>query len=275
VVVSAKDGTVLGIDPGDGTVRWKTSTGISTSLPPVLDGEQVLVAGSGLVSLEALTGRLLWTAPEEAAVIAPPTVASGLIFTVEDKGVIRCRERSTGKTRWTFPAKDGIDAGLASDPDLRVFAGTTAHSVIAVRVSRKKRDWRWKVGADVLYPPTVYDKSVLVASHDAVLYALNRHTGQLNWRAPLPSQPISGPLLAGRAVLVACLDREVPGYDAATGRKLGVLLTPSPMAGAPVVLGDRLFVALLDRKVKVLGYSLNLTPFAPGASPPPKKPPAP
>ena len=109
--------------------------------------------------------------------------------------------------------------------------------------------------------PVVFDGSVLFVSHEAVLYALNRKSGQLNWRAPLPARPLSAPLLQGTAVLVACLESEIVGFDSRTGALLGRFKVPAQIHASPLVVGDHLYVAQRDRSIAA--YVLDQTPKRP------------
>jgi outer membrane protein assembly factor BamB len=155
-------------------------------------------------------------------------------------------------------------------PDERrgVFVGTTARAFLSVTSDEGKSRWRWKLGADVLKPPILFGRSVLFASHEAVLYALNADNGHLDWRAPLPARPLSGPMPNGTAVLVACLENEFVGFDARTGRALGGFKTDAEILAAPLLVGGRLHVAFRDRSVGT--FWLNQSPAKPAPSAPPK-----
>jgi len=253
-----EDGLVTSLDPATGTVRWKAATGVPGSLPPLLEANAVFVAGDGVAAIEVATGRLLWIATDGAQVTAPAAAAGGRLFLGETDGTLRCRDRVSGASLWTFPTGSALRAAAASDERQSVLVGTTARGFLALSSDRGKRRWRWKLGADVLMPPLVFEGSILVASHDAVLYALNRANGHLDWRAPLPARPLSGPLPFGTTVLVACLDDEVVGFDARTGRSLGRLKTSAEIRGAPLLVEDRLYVGQRDRSVA--SYLLDSTP---------------
>jgi outer membrane protein assembly factor BamB len=271
VVARSPDGTVAGIDPRSGSLRWKVSSGIQGALPPVLDRGTVYVAGRGLAALDAATGRLLWASTDGGEVLAPPTPAGERVLSSEAGGVLRCRSRTTGASMWTFDAGSDVRATLAVAPDGTTFAGA-GRTLQAVGRDGAKRKWRWRLGADALLPPELRERSVLLAAHDATLYALNSGNGHLNWRAPLPSRPQSGPLVSGVVVLVACLDNQLVGFDARTGRSLGEMKTTAPILEAPLLVGSRLYAALRSRSV--VAYALNLSPAAPlgaRASPPRKK----
>jgi outer membrane protein assembly factor BamB len=268
LVARTEDGTLLGLDPAKGSVLWKEATSVVGRLPPVIDGGTVFVAGEGLAAVDAATGRLLWTASDGGRVSAPPTAAGGHVFVGEADGMLRCRDRVTGASLWAVSTRSILLAPALVDERRGVFVGTTARAFLSVTSDGGKSRWRWKLGADVLNPPILFGRSVLFASHEAVLYALNADNGHLDWRAPLPARPLSGPLLNGTAVLVACLENDVVGFDARTGRALGGFKTDAEILAAPLLVGGRLHVAFRDRSVGT--FWLNQTPAKPAPSAPPK-----
>lgn len=252
------DGTLIGLDPGTGTSRWKSASGIEGELPPAVDADRFLVAGAGLAAVEAATGRILWRADESDAIVAPPVPSGSCVLTLESNSVVRCRDRETGTTRWTIT----IDAPVLAPPILddrgRVLVGTTARAFVAVRAEDGKPRWSWKLGADVRDVAVPFQNQVLFTSYEAVLYSITRSNGHMSWRAPLPSRPFSVPLLFGSTVLVACHETEVVGFDARTGRRLGVQKTPAEMRTPPLLMGARLVAGLQDRSVVAL--TLDLSP---------------
>jgi outer membrane protein assembly factor BamB len=210
------------------------------------------------VALDATTGKVLWATAEKERVTASPAVAGSLVVVGEAGGTLRCRDRETGASRWTYAMGSPLPAAALVDSRPRVLVGTAAKAFLALEPGKGRLQWRWRLGADVREAPVVYQKSVLFASHEAVLYALNRENGHLNWRAALPARPLSAPLVYGTAVLVACFENQVVGFDARTGRPLGVLRTTAPIRASPILVGDRLFVLQRDRTITV--HALNLTP---------------
>src|SRR5262245_44345661 len=62
VIVRQASGTVLSLHPRNGGARWKAESGVAGSLPPVIDGDLVLVAGKGVAALDRESGRVLWRA---------------------------------------------------------------------------------------------------------------------------------------------------------------------------------------------------------------------
>jgi outer membrane protein assembly factor BamB len=152
-----------------------------------------------------------------------------------------------GGPLWASPAAD----------DRRLFVPTGARRLQAVRIQDGKPEWAWKVGTDIRYPPVVAGNAVIFASHEAVVYALNRGGGSMVWRASLTSRPLSGPLLLPGGVLVAChgsrpSENFFAGFDLQTGRRLGDLQTPGELQAPPVLVAGRLVMALRDRSIVAL-----------------------
>lgn len=256
LVLRLVDGTVKSLAPARGTVRWEAASGIVGDLPPVLDGDRVLVAGRGMAALDLASGRVFWSAPTDPTVTAAPVRAGPRLFTGEEDGTLRCRDRASGVTLWTLRTRSALLAPPTFDAERRrLYLGTTDRRILEVRVEKGQAGWRWKVGADIEDPGLIHGHRVIFASFDAVLYALNRRNGNLVWRAPLPSRPLSGPLLSGSTVLVACHESDVIGFDVRTGKPVGSLRTSARVGTPPLLLDGRLFLGLRDRSV--VGYSLD------------------
>jgi outer membrane protein assembly factor BamB len=256
VVVRETDGTIWNVDPADGSARWKVASGIAGEVPPVLDGDRILVAGDGLAVLEAASGKALWSLPGEPKVAAPPLVQGPLIFLAEADGTLRARDGATGSARWQRPMGGPLWASPAGD-DRRLYVPTSARRLQAVRVRDGEPEWRWKVGTDIRFPPLLAGGAVLFASHEAVLYALKQGGGSMLWRATLTSRPLSGPMLLPGGVLVAChgnrpSENFLAGFDLQTGRRLGDLQTPGELQAPPILAAGRVVMALRNRSVVAL-----------------------
>lgn len=265
LVVRLVDGTVKSLAPARGTVHWETASGIVGDLPPVLDGDRVLIAGKGLAALDLATGRVLWSAPTDPTIASPPITAGSRLLHGEEDGTLRCRDRASGVSLWTLRTGSALLASPVFDAERRrLYLGTTDRRILEVGLEKGEPGWTWKVGADIESPGVIQEHRVLFAAFDAVLYALNRGNGNLVWRAPLTSRPISGPLVSGRTVLVACHESDVLGFDLKTGKSVGNLRTSARIGTPPLLMGGRLFVGLLDRSV--VGFELASFGAQPGAA---------
>src|SRR5262245_23302896 len=256
LVAREEDGTIWAIDPETGSARWKVESGIAGTLPPVFDGDRVVVAGQGLAMLDAGRGAVLWSVPDAVAT-APVVPSARCLLVPEEGGTLRCRAPGTGTSVWTWAAGGTPYASPVVDADGRILLGTSSRAFVALSPEDGDRQWRWKLGADVRTRAAVLGDQVVFASHEAVIYALRRKGGNLSWRATLPSRPLASPLLLGEGVIVPCYgsrpsENLLVGFDGMTGRRLGELRTPAELESEPLLQGDRLLVALRDLRVLAL-----------------------
>ncbi len=267
VLVREDDGRVRRLDPGTGSEQWRVASGVNGELPAVIDGDLVFIAGDGLAALSAEDGHKVWSSPEKISSL--PVASGAQLFTGEEDGTVRSRDRATGTSRWTFASVGAVRAPVFVDRD-QALVGTADRRFVALRTEKGTPRWRWKVGADITEAGLVLGPAALFVSYDNILYAVGRGNGHLRWRGALPSRAISGPVLAGNAVVVACLENDILGFDGRSGQRLGSLKTPAEIRTPPLVIGDRLYVGLRDRTV--IALTLDQTP-APDVAPSP--PPAP
>jgi outer membrane protein assembly factor BamB len=275
LVLRQADGTVWAIEPGTGSARWKVQSGVAGTLPPVVDGERVLVAGDGIVALEAASGRALWGAPGAPKVTALPVAAGPIVVVGEADGTVRARDAGTGNPVWSFASGGEVRAPVVADGEGRLFLGTTARGIVSLDAKDGKRRWRWKIGADVLTGGVVIERNVIVATNEAVLWGLRRGGGSMAWRAALPSRTLGGPMRFGSSVLIACHGQRpseslLIGFDGLTGRRVGDLRTPAELKGAPVTAGGTVFAALRDESL--VAWRLPPDAVPPAVQPSPAKP---
>jgi len=272
LVARQADGTVWGLEPKSGSARWKASSGVVGTIPPVIDQGRVLVAGEGFASLGRGGGLPLWSVPTPPTVTTPPLPFGPWIFAGEADGTLRARDGATGVSLWAFPTSRALRAPMLVDDQRRLFVGTTSDSFIALNAARGRKQWRWKLGTDVQTAPVIVGGLVFFASHEAVLYALKRGNGHMVWRVSLPSRPLSGPILYGKTLLVACAESRLVGFDLTTGKRRGDLQVRVPgdegtpvIRTPPLVLDNRLFVGVSNPPA-VLGLELGAAP-SPAPSP--------
>jgi outer membrane protein assembly factor BamB len=258
LVVHEPDGLVLALTPGEGTIVWSTPTGVRGPLPPLLDGDRVIVAGEGLSALDAATGAPLWSVPGDAPTVSTlPVSARGRLFMGEADGTLRCRDRETGRSLWTFATVGPILAPPALDASGRLFLGTTDRRFVSLSQKDGALRWTRRIGADIDQPPIVLGGKVLVGTQEGLLYAFERGSGDIDWRVPLPSRPLAPPLPLGSAILVACRESDIVAFDLRTSRRIATLKTPGEMR-ATLLLGDRLYVS--ERNPVVIAcIRLNVT----------------
>lgn len=255
------DGTVWNMDPDTGSARWKAQSGVTGTLPPVVAADRIVIAGEGLAVLDSATGRVVWSAPEAHAATAPAVTATSVVIGEAD-GALRGRDLAGGRVLWSLATAHPLQAAPVADDRGRILIGTTDRRFLSLDGVKGGARWTWRLGADVQNPAAVFERLVLFASHEDVLYALDRGNGNLAWRVALPSRPLSSPVLFGGAVLVACHGAR-PGetfliaFDARTGDRQGDFKVPGEARTPPLLVEDRIYIGMRDRAHSIVSLHLG------------------
>jgi outer membrane protein assembly factor BamB len=262
------DGTVWSMSPDDGSSRWKAASGVTGTLPPVVTAERIVVAGEGLAVLDAATGRVVWSAMDAHAATAPAVTATSVVLGEAD-GQLRCRDLSSGKVLWSQATARALEAAPIADDRGRILVGTTDRRFLSLDGVKGNARWTWRLGADVQHPAMVFERLVIFATHEDVLYALDRGNGNMAWRVALPSRPLAAPVLFGDAVLVACHGARpgetfLIGFAARTGERQGDIKVPGEERTPPLLVEDRVYIGMRDLAHSVVSLHLGA---AEGATP--------
>jgi eukaryotic-like serine/threonine-protein kinase len=252
LIVRQADGKVTSLEPGSGAARWSVETGVAGPLAPVIDKEIVFVAGDGLVALDLASGGVLWSAEKGPTVSSLPVVAGTRLVAGEADGVLRCRERGTGASLWTFHTKRAVVAPVAVDDQQRLYVGTADRRLLSLDLEKGRKRWQWRVGADATEAPGLAGHLVLFAPFDATLYGIERGSGKISWRPGLPSRPASRPLVVGNAALVVCHDDEIVGFNLKDGRRIGGMKVPAEVRTPPLLDQGTIYLGLRDRTLIAL-----------------------
>ena len=267
LLLRGEDGALLRLQPETGGLRWKTETGVAGLMPAVIDGDRAFVAGKGLAAVELASGRILWKDTTGAPTTAPPVSSGSRLYSGDEDGTLRCRDRAVGLTLWTLRTGGPLAAPpLVDERRRRLYLGTTDKRILEVSTDKGKKGWTWRVGADILYPGLLLPDRVVFGSLDAVLYVLGRG-GSLDWRGPLPSRPLAAPLPVGDHLLVACLEDQIVGFARDTGKKSGQLRTSAEIRTPPILAGGLVVLGLRDRSVIAYAPPGSAAPAAPAQEP--------
>ncbi|SEQ82894.1 outer membrane protein assembly factor BamB family protein [Natrinema salaciae] len=245
------DGAVYALDPATGDERWQVE------LPDSLASALALSAGrlyaghaAGLSALEAETGTELWTHETESAVVGCPAIADG---------------REGEQRRSGLDEGDGVplesmepsllEAERVQEPDRRwganeerVFAGTTAGTVLALAAETGEEAWTAPATGSIAGGPTIADGRVYVGDEGGTMLALDAGTGQTWFTYEIGDGFTTSAtvLAAAETTFVGAEDGYLHVTDTTVGRRKlrgwlfsrkGVELD-GPIRSCPVVAGD-------------------------------------
>ena len=233
------NGVVFAIDP-DGQVTaykgqqriWKSKITKQELTAGVEAGEGVVIVGNRkgqLFALDENTGEQKWTAQLSGAILSPSLIQSGRVITIANDGTIFAHEVSTGQQVWTYKL-----------PNVQLsLRGQAA-------------------------PVSLDDRTVLIASANAYIYALDVISGVPRFQRRVAISEgrsdiqrlvdIDGdPVVSGQYVVTSSFQGQVTVTDLATQRV--VWSEDASSIHRPEVADDKVFVSTVDGKLNA--YDLH------------------
>ena len=247
-------------------VAWRASIGMGgpVSAPSVAGRTVVVVAGRGVVALDAASGAVRWQAPRASGPASTPAIAEGLVIHPSgdgDDATVVCRRLEDGAVEWETPAGAAVSAP-PTVTDGVVLVGTSGGRFLALELESGKRRWSLDVAGAVQTAPALADGIAVVAAYDgraqeSTVYAVDLaagpgEDGRPLWRGTSPG-PAGAPAIAEGAVHLVTGQGRVVSLDLRTGAErwseLGRDLagrSQIPVAGSDLVIADRSHLSLRE-----------------------------
>ncbi len=259
IFAAAAGGTVLRVEPSNGSIVWRTDVDARLSAGVGSDGFTVAVATprGEVIALDA-EGKQRWRAPVTSDVIAPPLVGRGLVIVRSTDHRLSAFEADSGKRRWTYsrqvPAltlRGTTEMAFAGD---NVLVGFPGGRLVALALSNGAARWETIVAepkgtteverlADVLGPIVVAEGQACAGAFQARVTCTDAASGALRWSRELAAG--AGIARGAGAVYTVDTTSHVHALAADNGASLWrneqlahrQLTTPLAL-GAAVVVGD-------------------------------------
>lgn len=174
-----------------------------------------------------------------------PAFAGGSVWAATRDGAVMRIDALTGRIQWRTELGQPLTAGVGTDGSIAVVAARDG-SIIALD-GEGKRLWNAPVGAEVLTPPAVAERNVLVRASDNRILAFDAGSGKRRWSLQRTNPPLVLRQTGGIAVSRGDAFFGLPG-----GRLLAVAIgTGAPRWDVPVALPRG--TTELERIVDVVG----------------------
>jgi outer membrane protein assembly factor BamB len=250
-------GTVVGIDPGKGSVLWTQKIGEPVRSSPTAAGGKVYFVSTDSVlhCLDGNDGQELWTAkgvPEPATLLSnvSPAVGQGVVIAAFPAGDIGAYQVGSGQPAWRDTlsrTSETTAAGILADPSRPVidrgvvFVAGHGGRMIAVAESSGERLWTRNVTSTQM--PWSAGDAVFVVDVNGKLMALARADGKVRWITQLPGKARwNGPVLAGGKLWVVSTEGSLVAVDARSGQVVSTTPLGSKVFVSPVVAGGRMYI---------------------------------
>jgi len=269
VFVTSGFGKLTALDPATGAVIWEQELRGTGSGSPTVVGDLVyLVAGDDEAwAIDTETGRVQWrlsAAPDANNILGGPAPAVSDKYAVFafGAGELQGAFRKGGLRLWSTQVagrRSGLSQSLVvdvtGDPLIvgdRVFVGTHAGRLVALKLGNGERIWTAKEGP--LSPVWPAGESLFLISDRNELIRIRAEDGTEVWSQKLPfftkDKPKKkaeifahyGPVLAGGQLVVASNDGLIRFFDPASGAFRRSVEVPGGATTNPVVAGRTLYV---------------------------------
>jgi outer membrane protein assembly factor BamB len=234
VYAAATDGSLARIDPANGRIVWKVSTGKHLSAGPGADNSLVVVAtDKGDVLAYDADGKPRWTAKVSSQVDAPPIVGDNVAVVISSDGRIYGLDGADGRTKWVDQRTNpplvvrNSAGGIVSRGG--VFIGTAGGRLIALDIDTGTIGWDSAVAtpkgsteleriADITSLPYISEREICAVAYQGRLACFDILRGTLIWSRDVSS---IGGLTGDRRNLYVTDDKgAVQALDAANGASL-------------------------------------------------------
>jgi outer membrane protein assembly factor BamB len=183
----------------------------------------------------SVSAGIAWQQPLNAAGQPgfTPVTSGGNLYAATPEGTLVAYDAKSGRERWKVPTGLKLSAGVGADAGV-VVAGTAKGDVLAYDDTGKSL-WKSRVSSEVLGPPKVADKVVVVWSGDGSVFGLSTADGSRRWvqQRTIPALSVrnqAGGLLAkggvflgvaGGKLLAIDLDRGLLGWEGTVAQPKG------------------------------------------------------
>jgi outer membrane protein assembly factor BamB len=210
---------VESINATTGQVVWTTPLVGSFYSSPAVSGSSIYVASiqGGIYALNT-SGTKLWGALTTTGfVYASPMVSNGVVYIGDSAGTMHALNATTGATIWSTATSGDAIYSTASVANGVVYVGSYSGAVYAFNAATGAQIWNFTTGSQIRATPAVVNGLVYIASFDGYLYALAANSGALVWSSETNYYVWSSVAVADNAVYGASAGGIVYAYDPRTG----------------------------------------------------------
>ncbi len=212
-----------------------------------------------------VTPRAIWTAQagKSQGFSFRPVLQGGRVYAAAGDGTVSVFDEDTGRVVTRIETKKKLSGGIEVG-DGKIIVGTLKGEVIALDPGGKTL-WTSFVGGEVIAPPAVASKVVVVRTPDGRILGLSADDGKRKWvfqRAmpPLLLRSEAGVLAVGRDVVAGYPNGKLIALDAEDGKLTWEVAVTQPrgateleriadVAGLPVIDGAQVCAGAFQGKV--------------------------
>ncbi|MGM0592046.1 MAG: PQQ-binding-like beta-propeller repeat protein [Halobacteriota archaeon] len=201
--VAARAGRAYALDLRTGEVQWNVSVGEGVTPPAVANGT-VYLGGDGLVALDAVTGETQWS--KAVTPDTTPAITDGTVYVV-DGDSLRAYDASTGDQQWTAPIPREEDVFSPTIVGDTVYVATSERfdggTIAAFDATTGDEQWRETVPLGVAASPAAAGDLLYVGTNGGNVTAVERANGSSVWELSVADGNYQTHLAVGNGIVYA------------------------------------------------------------------------
>ncbi len=232
--------------------RLKIANGVESSAALVRDRLFFGASDGQFYSVEANTGKIVWTFPTRIENLAEPLIDDGIVYFLTGNNSVYALDAATGKQIWLYTRQDPNPLRVrgGSKPALRngnLILGFSDGYLVALVAKNGQVRWERQLNKnkkfrDLDTNPLIDGEFVYALGFDDHLYCLRATTGESVWSSEKGGY--GGMLIVGDRLFYASTTNEFLSVDKTTGNKVwsyqladGIATSPSMYHGL-LVFGE-------------------------------------
>jgi outer membrane protein assembly factor BamB len=282
---STDKGAVCCVDIAKQAILWEYQASSPISRPPAFGHNHIYACDENqIIYALDLDGRLLWRTELKETISSDISVAPGSLHVGTQEGHLLALDPASGDIRWSFEAGSALEAAPVAWADAvvagctdgrlylinsqgrlrsalvvgspirvaplvdgnRVYLGTDDLFIYCLDLVSGHRKWRIKAGGKLTAPPRADQKRAFFLTSNCVLYALDKHGGDILWWWITPSRSPYLLELSSGQVMLTSLSPLLCGLENRTGAEIGRYDAAEEIRSNPLWFEPFLLVNLYD-----------------------------
>lgn len=213
-----------------GAEKWRLPivNGAEPSATLIKDRLFIGASDGQFYSIQADTGKVVWTFPTKIETLSEPLLHDGVIYILTGNNSLFALDATNGKQLWLYTRQDTSSLSIrgGSKPAIRngtLYVGFSDGSVVALLAQNGAMKWekqlsRNKKFRDLDSNPVLEDDFLYLTGYDDQVYCLRAATGETVWTAPYGGY--GSVLLTADRVYLASSNNEFLALQKETGQKV-------------------------------------------------------